>query len=117
MTQFWKWTGISLLSVVVLAVPLAAFAEVVREGQWPEAEQEVTLSLEGVTRAEAVRLDIYDVAGQRVRRLIEGKLDGGYHEAVWDGRDASGFNAASGVYFVRLRAGQFQQTRPMALIR
>ncbi len=55
MTQFWKWTGIALLSVVVLAVPLAAFAEVVREGQWPEAEQEVTLSLEGVTRAEAVR--------------------------------------------------------------
>lgn len=46
----------------------------------------------------AVRLDIYSVAGVRVRSLFEGTLACGANELVWDGRDDRGAVVASGVY-------------------
>lgn len=52
----------------------------------------------------AVRLDIFDILGRRVRRLAEphSPLPAGWHQYVWDGRNDSGVPAASGVYFYRL---------------
>ena len=47
------------------------------------------------SRAEAV-LTVYDVAGRSVRELSPGTLDAGAHELVWDGRDHSGRQVASG---------------------
>jgi len=64
-----------------------------------------------------VRLEVYAVNGQRVRVLVDGMLGAGAYEQVWDGRDQAGGNAASGVYFARLRAGGRVQTRAMALVR
>jgi hypothetical protein len=52
-----------------------------------------------------VRLSVYDVAGRLVRVLVEGEIPAGSHEAVWDGRDASGRSAPSGGYLARLVAG------------
>jgi hypothetical protein len=52
-----------------------------------------------------VRLDVYDVAGRRVRRLIDGERGAGRHEAVWDGRDESGRQVANGIYVLRLDTG------------
>ena len=42
---------------------------------------------------------VYDVAGRLVRTLVEGNLDAGPHEIVWDGTDDAGRRVASGVYF------------------
>ncbi len=42
---------------------------------------------------------VYDVAGRLVRTLVEGHLDAGPHEIVWDGTDDAGRRVASGVYF------------------
>ncbi|MCP4571007.1 MAG: hypothetical protein GY838_01520 [bacterium] len=50
-----------------------------------------------------VTLDVYDTAGRRVRRLLQGVvLDAGRAEIVWDGRDDRGRRAGSGVYLYRL---------------
>ena len=49
-----------------------------------------------------VRVAVYDVLGRLVRVLTDGPLDGGPHDARWDGRDASGRRVASGAYVVRL---------------
>ena len=65
-----------------------------------------------------VRLDVYDLAGQRVRRLMDRTVAAGRYEVAWDGRDASGFNAASGVYHAVLRDdGDRRWSRAMTLIR
>ena len=65
-----------------------------------------------------IRLDIYDLAGQRVRRLMDRTVAAGRYEVAWDGRDASGFNAASGVYHAVLRDdGGRRWSRAMTLIR
>jgi hypothetical protein len=65
-----------------------------------------------------VRLELYDVRGGLVRRLVHGWMDPGEHEAAWDGRTEQGTPAAAGVYFYRLEAGtQFVKTRRMLLLR
>ena len=65
-----------------------------------------------------VRLQLFDVLGQRVRLLVdESAHRAGYHSVVWDGRDASGRNVGSGIYFYLLEAGSFRQMRRMVLIK
>jgi hypothetical protein len=56
----------------------------------------------GLARAGAVRLELFDLAGRRVRTLADGLLPAGTHVATWDGRDRQGNAVGAGVYFVRL---------------
>jgi flagellar hook assembly protein FlgD len=63
-----------------------------------------------------VRLEIVDVAGRQVRTLVDGVRPAGSGSARWDGRDASGAPAASGVYFARLTAGRETQVRRIVLM-
>ncbi len=49
-----------------------------------------------------VDLDVFDVAGRRVARLVQGNLTAGHHHASWNGRDRSGQPVAHGVYQLRL---------------
>jgi hypothetical protein len=63
----------------------------------------------------AVKLAIYDVQGREIRRLVDGVQEPGHHERQWDGRLASGVEAPSGVYYLRLTAGEL--TRTASLIR
>lgn len=64
-----------------------------------------------------VRLDIMDVTGRRVRRVVDGPLDPGRHEYRWDGRDARGRAVASGVYWARLSADGRTLTRKLVRLR
>ena len=64
-----------------------------------------------------VRLDVYDVSGRHVRELVNGIQSAGHHRALWDGRDARGSGAGSGVYFVRLRIAGEVFTRKMLLVK
>jgi len=78
----------------------------------------------GLPKEERVTLKVYNFLGQEVTTLVDDELKpAGYHAAIWDGRNKNGGAVASGVYFVRLRAGPsagsgqvFVQTRKMALI-
>jgi len=60
---------------------------------------------------------VFDLAGRRVRTLVDGVVSAGDHEAVWDGRDEHGSNVASGVYFYTLRVGDALETRRMVLVK
>ena len=51
--------------------------------------------------AARVRLVVYDLAGRQVRALLDETLPAGPHAVTWDGNDAHGKSAASGVYLVR----------------
>jgi hypothetical protein len=65
-----------------------------------------------------VTLAIYDVGGKRVKTLADGESTGtGYHEKVWDGRNEAGRVVSSGVYFYRLEAGGYTETRRMVLLK
>ncbi|MCP4573494.1 MAG: hypothetical protein GY838_14145 [bacterium] len=65
----------------------------------------------------AVRLDIVDLRGHRVRTLVDGPQSAGRHVVLWDGRNASGRQVASGTYLYRLRAAGSVVGRAMQLVR
>ncbi len=64
-----------------------------------------------------VTLDIFDVSGKRIRRLLEERRPAGNHSVHWDGLDDRGSRAISGVYFYRLTAGINTHSRKMILLR
>jgi len=68
-------------------------------------------------RSGHVRLVIYDVRGKEVAQLVSANQPAGRHVATWDGRSAKSEPAASGVYFYRLEAGDFVQTKKMVLLK
>jgi hypothetical protein len=68
-------------------------------------------------QAANVRLEIYNVLGQRIRILLEGYLTSGSYEAEWDGTTMSGTDASSGIYFYRLSTDQYSRTRKMILMK
>jgi len=64
-----------------------------------------------------VRLDIYDVTGRLVRRLVNTDQRAGRYEVGWDGRNEEGRNVDSGVYFYRLTACKKAITRKLVVLR
>ncbi len=62
-------------------------------------------------------LQVYNILGQKVITLVDDILEPGDHQATWDGRDERGSPVASGIYLCSLRAGDWQQTKRMMLIR
>jgi hypothetical protein len=84
---------------------------------YPNPFNPVTSIRYDLRQAGDVRLSVYDVLGQMVRTLVDGHRSPGTYSAVWDGKDAIGGEAASGVYFVRLQAGDFHAVSKMALVR
>ncbi len=63
-------------------------------------------------QASNVRLDIYNIVGQKVAALVNRHLEAGFHTAVWDGT-----RAASGIYLYRLEADNFVDTKKMILLK
>jgi hypothetical protein len=66
--------------------------------------------------AERVQLVIYDAAGRQVRVLASGMHQAGQHRISWDGENEEGQPLAPGVYFARIRVGEFEESRRLAKI-
>ena len=62
-------------------------------------------------------LEIYNILGQKVKTLVNQEKEPGYYVVSWDGRDESGLEASSGVYFYRLSTPDFTSTKRMVLLR
>ena len=63
-------------------------------------------------RSAYVRLEVFNVLGERVNTLSDGVQEAGYHSMVFEGR-----NLPSGTYLYRLQAGDFVETRKMVLMK
>jgi len=67
--------------------------------------------------ASQVSLNVYNILGQVVRTLVDEELPAGPHSVTWDGKNGQGSEVASGVYFYRIKAGNFESTERMTLLR
>jgi endonuclease/exonuclease/phosphatase family metal-dependent hydrolase len=65
----------------------------------------------------AVKVEIFNLTGQRVRTLTDEVLAAGVYHKIWDGKSDGEKDAASGIYFYRLTARNIVQQRKMILLR
>jgi hypothetical protein len=79
---------------------------------YPNPFNSVTVLKYDLPRKSVVNLTVYDLTGRLVTELVNEIQSAGYHSVTWD---ASG--VASGVYFYRLQAGDFVQTKRMTLLK
>jgi len=70
-----------------------------------------------IPQAAHVKLEIFNVLGKRVVALVDEKIGAGYKIVEWDGKDDQGMDVSTGVYFYRLKVGDFTQTRKMVLLK
>jgi hypothetical protein len=64
-----------------------------------------------------VSIELFNIRGQRVRNLLNENLGRGEHRIIWNGTDDSGRSMSSGMYFYRITAGEFQETRRILLMK
>lgn len=77
---------------------------------------ETRISFE-IPRAHQVKLVVYNIMGQKVRTLAQEAYEAGRHIVNWDGRDDLGRVVPSGIYFYRLKAGDFMVTKRMLMLK
>jgi hypothetical protein len=83
----------------------------------PNPFNPVTTLSYSIPQASVVRLDLYDLAGRKLRTLVNEMCDAGTFEAIWNGRDDEGRDMPSGVYLAKMRWARGSQTMKMVLAR
>jgi hypothetical protein len=71
----------------------------------------------GMPKSEPVRVEVFNIAGQSVRVLVNEAQSPGYKLLRWDGRDETGMKLGCGVYFYRITTPEYEATRKMLLLR
>lgn len=82
------------------------------EQNYPNPFNPSTTIRYGLPHKSTVQLTVFNTLGQKVATLVQGEEEAGYHEVNFDGSSMS-----SGVYFYRLRAGDFVQTCKLMLLK
>ncbi|MCF7792560.1 MAG: PKD domain-containing protein [Candidatus Cloacimonetes bacterium] len=77
---------------------------------------ETTISF-GINDAAHVTLEVYNIKGEKVTTLIDGNLEADYYNVVWDGTDSNNKRVSTGVYFYKMKADKFVQTKKMILMK
>ncbi|HQC58605.1 MAG TPA: T9SS type A sorting domain-containing protein, partial [Candidatus Syntrophosphaera thermopropionivorans] len=77
---------------------------------------EVNISFSTATNNN-VKINIYNIRGQKITTLYDGKLSAGQHTFHWNGKDSNGRSAASGIYLLRVETGNEHHTLKMILMK
>jgi hypothetical protein len=70
-----------------------------------------------ILRPTSVRLTVHDMRGRLVATLFQGPMEAGEHSIIWDGTDAGGKNAGSGVYLISLVSSAEIRSQKVTLVR
>ncbi|MEW5924742.1 MAG: FlgD immunoglobulin-like domain containing protein, partial [Candidatus Zixiibacteriota bacterium] len=62
-------------------------------------------------------VEVYNILGELVRTVFDGMAEAGRNEVIWDGTNAGGEPVASGIYFYRMKAGSFETSKKMVLMK
>jgi hypothetical protein len=76
---------------------------------------ETTISFSLTT--EHTELSIYNITGQKVITLINKELSAGKHSFIWNGNDKSNKQVPCGIYYYKIKTGEFSSTKKMILIK
>ena len=87
------------------------------KGNFPNPFNPKTTIRFALAANEYVHLNVYDLGGRLVKTLVDEPMVAANHEVVWDGKDNNGARVASGVYFYKLVAGDFNATEKMVMLK
>jgi len=105
----------AIATVDVGGIPLPLVTEL--NGNYPNPFNPDTRIKFSVHEAGNVRIDIFNSKGQKIRTLVNEYLSANFYNMVWDGKDTSGYNVSSGVYFYKMDAGKYTSTKKMILMK
>ena len=91
--------------------------EIAVNGNFPNPFNPKTTIKFSLSSGGAVNLDIYNIAGQKVRDLLMDSLPSGNHNIIWDGCNNDGRKVSSGVYITRLAMGNHVVTQKMTMMK
>ncbi|MEK6570404.1 MAG: FlgD immunoglobulin-like domain containing protein, partial [Bacteroidota bacterium] len=102
----------------VETIPIGIPTEYALSQNYPNPFNPTTLINFDLPKQSPVRLEIYDMLGQKVKTLINGEvMDPGYYKVTWNGTNQSGTTVASGVYYYRIVADKFASLKKMLLLK
>jgi len=70
-----------------------------------------------ISSASEVQIVVHNILGQPVKILIDDQHTAGNFSAIWDGTNSNGEQVTSGIYFYRMKAGNFIDTKKMLLLK
>ena len=112
--------GIAIIpgSVSVDNIGFDSIFKEIKLGNYPNPfNPTTTISFSTTESTESTELAIYNIKGQKVKTLVNEKLDVGTHQVVWDGKDESSKPVSSGIYFYKMNNGEYTSTRKMILMK
>jgi methionine-rich copper-binding protein CopC len=83
----------------------------------PNPFNPTTMILYDLPKATNVRMEVYNLLGQNVKTLVNSFQEAGTQSVIWDGTDNDGYQVASGMYFYRIEADDFQATKKMMMLK
>jgi hypothetical protein len=84
---------------------------------YPNPFNPMTVIRYSLSQRSQVSIAIFNILGQEVTTLVDKTQPAGAYETIWDGIDRSGQRVGSGIYFYRITAGDFSETRKMVLLK
>jgi hypothetical protein len=65
----------------------------------------------------AIKLEVFDIKGRMIKKLVDGRQNAGVYSVIWNGIDENGHQVSSGIYFYRITAGSYRATKKMILMK
>jgi hypothetical protein len=97
-------------------VPEVAHVNELRDN-YPNPFNPSTIIEYSIARDSHVNLSVYDVAGRLIRTLVNEHQKSSLYRVIWDGTDSRERRVSSGVYFYKLKTGEFSKTKKLVLLR
>ena len=96
---------------------IASISPTALQGNYPNPFNPETTIHFSLDKQSPVKIDIYNLKGQKVKTLVDETLSSGKHTIVWNGKDNSNKQVSSGVYLYRMKNGIFTKSKKMILLK
>ncbi len=87
------------------------------KGNYPNPFNPTTVISYSVKQSGFVSLEIYNSLGKKVRTLVNSRMEAGNYTATWNGNDEKGNTLGSGLYFYKMKSGNYSSTKKMILLK
>lgn len=84
---------------------------------YPNPFNSFTIIKFSTKRVSRVELSIFNILGEKIKKIVDGVMPGGEHTVVWDGTNQNREEVSSGIYLYQLKVGELQQTKKLTLLK